>query len=114
MYAYRRKIAAATICLILRRKQVKRSCWVRNWIERRSTHGAFATLTAELRMEDHQQFRNFIRMTATDFEHLLQGIATKIKKNDTKFRKAISPAERLMVTLRFLASGLYKETKEHL
>ncbi|KAI8423975.1 hypothetical protein MSG28_002640 [Choristoneura fumiferana] len=44
-------------------------------------------------------------MDSTTFEYLLEKVAPIIKKNDTHFRPAISPAEKLMVTLRFLATG---------
>ena len=38
-------------------------------------------------------------------EHLLSLVGPSIKKTDTFFRKAIEPAQRLALTLRFLASG---------
>ena len=44
-------------------------------------------------------------MTPQRFDHLLSLVGPKIKKHDTNFRKAIPPAERLAITLRFLASG---------
>ena len=44
-------------------------------------------------------------MSPKRFEHLLQLTGHKLSKKDTRFRKAIPAAERLMLTLRFLASG---------
>ena len=44
-------------------------------------------------------------MSPERMEHLLSLVAPLIQKRDTNFRKSIPPAERLMVTLRFLASG---------
>ncbi len=44
-------------------------------------------------------------MTPEDFEFLLCRIAPRIEKKDTHLRKAISPTERFVLTLRFLASG---------
>ena len=44
-------------------------------------------------------------MSPERMEHLLQLVAPMIKKKTTKFREAISPADRLMVTLRYFASG---------
>ena len=56
-------------------------------------------------MCDTSSYRNFVRMDAGTFEELLTSIAPRITYQDTVLRKAISPAERLAVTLRFLATG---------
>jgi len=50
-------------------------------------------------------FKNFLRMTCTDFEDILKIIGPKIKRQNTNFRVPISMNERWAVTLRFLASG---------
>ena len=44
-------------------------------------------------------------MSPERMEHLLSLVVPLIVKKDTNFRKAIPPAQRLMLTLRFLASG---------
>ena len=44
-------------------------------------------------------------MSPERMEHLLPLIAPLIVKKGTNFRKVIPPAQRLMLTLRFLASG---------
>ena len=44
-------------------------------------------------------------MTPERFQHLLSLVGPLIKKKDTRMRNAISPAERLTLTLRYLASG---------
>ncbi len=44
-------------------------------------------------------------MTAEEFEFLLQMVGPLITKQHTKMRRAISPRDRLSVTLRFLATG---------
>ena len=44
-------------------------------------------------------------MTPERFEHLLSMVGPRIKKKDTRMREAIGPAERLTLTLRYLASG---------
>ena len=44
-------------------------------------------------------------MSPERFEHLLQLTGHELSKKDTRFRKAIPAAERLALTLRFLASG---------
>ena len=50
-------------------------------------------------------YKNFTRMSPSEFEFLNNFIGEKISKKDTAFRKAISVQERLVLTLRFLASG---------
>jgi len=76
-------------------------------VDRRSDLGAASNLVNELRLEDAQQFKNFIRMSAVQFEMLLDLIKHQIVKQDTQLREAIPVYDRLMVTLRFLASGTY-------
>ncbi|XP_057206181.1 uncharacterized protein LOC130564252 [Triplophysa rosa] len=44
-------------------------------------------------------------MSVEDFHFLLEKVAPHITKKDTHLRKAISPKDRLSVTLRFLATG---------
>ena len=56
-------------------------------------------------MEDPQQLRNFLRMTARDIEEILGKIGPIISKQDTVMRNSIPAKERLAVTLRFLATG---------
>ncbi len=51
------------------------------------------------------RLNTFLRMSPEDFEFLLSRIGHRIQKKDTHLRKAVSPMERLLITLRFLASG---------
>lgn len=87
----------------LPRKQ--RSVWVKNWVMRRDEEGFCAKLYRELREEETDFYRNFVHMTPEQFDHLLSLVKPYIEKNDTTMRKSISPLERLVLTLRFLATG---------
>ena len=49
--------------------------------------------------------KNFIRMSPSEFEFLINLIEEKISKKNTAFWKDISVQERLTLTLRFLATG---------
>ena len=44
-------------------------------------------------------------MTPQRFEHLLSLVGPHLQRTTTKMREPISPAERLVLTRRFLASG---------
>uniref|UniRef100_A0A182WHM4 Transposase Helix-turn-helix domain-containing protein n=1 Tax=Anopheles minimus TaxID=112268 RepID=A0A182WHM4_9DIPT len=43
-------------------------------------------------------------MGKSDFDYLVSAIGPKIKRNDTQLRRAITVEERLMITLRYLAT----------
>ena len=103
---------AVTLCLmsiaILRRRlrdraRVRRRA-TRSWLLRRKQRSAYNTLLKELHTEDPNEFRNYFRMDKTTFKMLLEKVRPLIERQDTKLREAISAAERLAVTLRFLAT----------
>lgn len=86
-------------------KQRKRRWWTTSLFKSRARYGGthlMCDLTAE---KEYGLFENFCRMKTTDFELLLNKIAPTISKKDTSFREAVPAAERLLLTLRFLASG---------
>jgi hypothetical protein len=94
-------VAVATI-IIEHKKKRYRKLWMANFLERRNWN---LNILGEVRMDSCVIFRNFTRMTASDFELLLQMIGPSIKKQDTNMREAIPISTRLAVTLRFLATG---------
>ena len=48
-------------------------------------------------------------MNPERFEHLPSLVKDKISKENTKFRRSISPRERLVLTIRFLATGISQQ-----
>ena len=62
----------------------------------------------ELELGDSASYRNFFIMDVYTFKDLLRLVAPFIMYQNTNMRKAIPAAERLAITLRFLATGEYK------
>ncbi|KAJ8931570.1 hypothetical protein NQ314_015517 [Rhamnusium bicolor] len=105
----RRRAAAAAVFIAISRKQrrekTRKRIWVKEWIAKRPTFGAYTMLLEELRSEDPKQLKIFLRMSETDFNFLLQLVSDKISKLDTNMRESNKPKERKVLTLRFLATG---------
>lgn len=84
--------------------------WWRRTLDRKS-HGVIDLLSSLKKDDiiseciDNGYLKNFCRMSSTDLEWLLCKISPLIQKEDTNYRAAISPFERLLLTLRFLATG---------
>ena len=73
------------------------------------------TLLADLKFQEISgQYKNFTRMSPTDFEYLINMIGPKIAKQDTFMRKSINVQERLSITLRFLATGDHYSSLQYL
>ncbi|XP_071051271.1 putative nuclease HARBI1 [Onthophagus taurus] len=96
-------IATAIAIVVKKKKERKRTKWVKNWLKKRKQY-SHANLLNELRLEV-DDYRNYLRMDENTYIELLHLVTPLIEKEDTIMRKAISPHERLSTTLRFLASG---------
>ncbi len=102
-------ISSVLLVTTLRKKRKHRRnrvIWTRQWILNRQSHGVFHHLLNELQQLDTSSYRNFVRMDAATFEQLLCMVAPMITYQDTVMRQAITPGERLALTLRFLATGM--------
>lgn len=88
-----------------RRKRAKRRWWMTALFKSRNRYSGtdlIHDLTSDI---GYGLFENFCRMRSSDFEMILQKIAPKISKQDTTFREAIPAPVRLILTLRYLATG---------
>ena len=109
--AKRKHLLAAAIVLLLRRSRKRsakwenRKIWSKTWMLRRETHGVFENLVRELSLEDEPLYRSYMRMSPQSFKAILQVVGPQIRKQNTRLRAAISPEQRLAITLRFLATG---------
>ncbi|KAK4301525.1 hypothetical protein Pmani_026303 [Petrolisthes manimaculis] len=87
----------------MKKKKKARRHWVKPWMARKSKN-VFNNLLKEMCLEDQQAFYDYHRMHRKNFAELLELVSPLIKKQDTKMRKAVSPAQRLSITLRYLAT----------
>ncbi|XP_053959200.1 uncharacterized protein LOC128863853 [Anastrepha ludens] len=85
-------------------KRAKRE-WIKEWRKNRCDRGSFAFLNKELLVHDEQSYRNFLRVSKSQFDYLLSLIANEIQRSDSTMRAAIPAAEKLALTLRFLSTG---------
>lgn len=102
----RRAIACAGFIAVseyLLKKRVRRK-WAKNWLSHRNDF-SHMSLLRELRANDPNDFRNYLRMDENTFNFLLNLVGTHLQKQNTVMREAIPPEERLIATLRFLATG---------
>ena len=82
----------------------KKRFWVHEIFQECEGKGEFHFLVKQLMLVDHELFFKMFRLMLTQFEALLYLVAPKITKANTRVG-VISPAERLSVTLRYLATG---------
>ncbi|XP_069586989.1 uncharacterized protein [Ranitomeya imitator] len=82
-----------------------RRMWVHPLLTKRLTKGHFHRLYTALR-EHPDKFYLYCRMSIQTFDRLLEILRPGITFQDTRLRKAISAEERLLLTLRFLSTGL--------
>lgn len=101
------RIAVAAVMFLLIHRLIKKKnrkskrFWVKKLYQNRSEYGN--RLYADLIFDGEEH--NFTRMPESEFEILYSLVNAKISRSDTNFRKAITARERLLITLRFLATG---------
>ncbi|XP_069837965.1 uncharacterized protein [Dendropsophus ebraccatus] len=86
------------------RKKKRHRYWVHPILQDREQTGVFTNLYQDLRRYE-DKFKAFCRLTVAQFDSLLQLVAVDLTFEDTPMRRAISAEERLLITLRFLATG---------
>lgn len=87
-----------------RRQYRKKRWWVRPCWRKRRQEGHFSTLLADMDKYDHTSFHRFMRMSPAIFNMLTELVRNAISKRNF-IRESLSPAHRLAITLRFLATG---------
>ena len=89
----------------LKKKRKERRWWQTQLYTIREMYSG-SSLLADLNFQSVRGlYKNFTRISPSEFEFLINLTGKKVSKKDTVFRKANSVQESLALTLRFLASG---------
>ena len=86
------------------KKRRTKRFWIREYLKKREKYGQFHILFSELSLSDREYFFRYIQ----DESKMLWRFAPYIQKEACRSRDPISPAERLVVTLRYLASWQFQ------
>ncbi|XP_073474037.1 uncharacterized protein [Aquarana catesbeiana] len=81
-----------------------RRYWVHPIIQNREERRQFKILYNDL-LQHEEKFFNYSQMSVNSFDELLRLLGTRLEYQNTTFRNSVEPAERLLVTLRYLATG---------
>ena len=88
-----------------RRQRAEPRWWTRQWILRRPILGQYEKLVQELKNEDIEGFRNFMRMDPEMYAEVAERVAPHLFKPDSKFRPSLEPGLKLTIALRYFAAG---------
>ena len=80
-----RQALAFIVVYKITEKWKTREYWVKKWVDGQNQLGACSTLVKELRLEDTQQFWNFIRTSAVQFEQVLELVKHRIVNTTLQF-----------------------------
>ncbi|XP_045494191.1 uncharacterized protein LOC123693234 [Colias croceus] len=97
-------LVAATIVAtapLQKEQRKKRREWAKFYYRNRENY-SHMRLLKEL---DDEDFRTYLRMTPESFDEILNLLKRYIAKTDTVMRQAVTAEERLVATLKYLASG---------
>ena len=100
--------AVIAAVMVMREGQVerrRRRWWVKPWITRRPMLGQYDTLFAELDRESQGDYFAYLRMDRNLFAEVLRRVAPRITKGLGRGRRPLEPQLKLVITLRYMASG---------
>jgi hypothetical protein len=86
----------------VREKRKLGSKWAKDWLLKRNNL-SHTNLLKELKLEPSDWY-SYLRMDSEAYLELLQKVTPRIRKCDIVMRRAITPHERVSVTLRVLAT----------
>ena len=87
------------------RRRIHRRVWVRKWLSRRQEFGQYERLLTDLHMEDERGYKNYPRITPDLFHEMVEKVTPRLQKQSTFMREPLQVGLKLVVALRFLATG---------
>ncbi|XP_040203872.1 putative nuclease HARBI1 [Rana temporaria] len=97
-------IGLGVIALAQVRSRKRKNFWIKNCLLNHDEECPMPLLP-ELQENNPDDFRNYLHMTDACFHQLFALLSPYIKKRDTCMRTAIPAEQRLIATLRYLATG---------
>ena len=91
-------------------RKIKRRFWVHPILESRISEGEYHTLYPPL-IDDETKFYNYFRMSIGTFEEILSKIQHELIIQDTTFREAITPREKISCVFEIRYDFKYKLDK---
>ena len=88
------------VCWVRKKKRKRRGFWVRNICKKRMIHGEFHSPYPDL-PEDDATFFVYFRMACGKFMTLLDMMEPSLSRQNTSFREAVRPKERLALCWRW-------------
>ena len=73
-------IGIVVSAVVRKKKKRPRSTWMKTWLARRNEKGVYNNLINEMRLEDAESFRRYLRMNTESFEHLLELVTPGLEK----------------------------------
>jgi hypothetical protein len=105
LYVFSKKKCHLCNKLLFKKKKHKRF-WTRKWLKKRYFgRGLSSLFFEELAVKYKKSFKNFPKMSIRTFDDLLAKVGPKICRQNTTFKECISLRIRLLLTLRYLATG---------
>lgn len=102
----KRKLAAvAAFMYLTEKKKRKHEVWTKPWLGDYERLRRSFCYNLEPMLSTTNDFKNYVRVDPETYSMLLEKITPLIIKKDTNARLAISPKEKLSLTLSFLAEG---------
>ena len=89
----------------LKKKPKPREIWVRPLFQKRGEWGCYYTLLQHMAREESDLFKSFLRVDPATFRDLVARLRPRIEKKTTNFRHPLEAEQRLMVALRYYATG---------